>query len=415
MAEAQVNSSFGGYDDEFVEVVEDDLLCPICHLPLKRPVQTESCGHRFCRQCIDRHFKSQETNRQPLTCPMDQTLSRQQDIFLDRATERKILSLIIKCPSEGCQWTGELRAKNTHLTHCPHKVVSCTNDGCRVTLPRRALQEHLTSTCDHRIICCSFCDTSHHAFSTESHRSVCGKFPVDCPNACGSREMRERVLDHIENQCTLTVISCPYSNLGCSSEFQRRDRESHLQSDMPLHLDLACVRLINTEEKLRATQEKISALENRPLPCHKYTWKINGFQEILRRAKVGLQDVIHSDPFYTEQCGYKIKFRLYPNGVEDAQNIHLSLFFIIMKGEYDAILQWPFAKPVTLTLIDQQGNPDDRENIVRSFSNYSGSWCTRPVREENLGNGFTKFVSHDNLKKRAYIVDDAIFIEAKFD
>ena len=34
-----------------------------------------------------------------------------QDIFPDKATERKILSFIIKCPSNGCQWTGELRSK----------------------------------------------------------------------------------------------------------------------------------------------------------------------------------------------------------------------------------------------------------------------------------------------------------------
>ena len=33
------------------------------------------------------------------------------DIFPDKATERKILSLAIKCPSEGCDWTGELRDK----------------------------------------------------------------------------------------------------------------------------------------------------------------------------------------------------------------------------------------------------------------------------------------------------------------
>ena len=33
------------------------------------------------------------------------------DIFPDKATERKILSLAINCPSEGCDWTGELRDK----------------------------------------------------------------------------------------------------------------------------------------------------------------------------------------------------------------------------------------------------------------------------------------------------------------
>ena len=191
-------------------------------------------------------------------------------------------------------------------------------------------------------------------------------------------------------------------------QFQRRERESHLQSDIQLHLDLACVRLSKTEEELRVTKEK---LEERDV----YIWKINGFSEILRQAKVGLQDTIYSDPFYTKQCGYKVKMRLNPNGDDLGKNTHLSLRLIIMKGEYDAILQWPFAKPVTLTLIDQQGDPDDRENIVGSFTTYSGAWSSRPVREENQPTGFPKFVSHDNLKKRAYIVDDAIFIKAKFD
>lgn len=34
-----------------------------------------------------------------------------QDIFPDKAMERKILSLAVKCPSDGCEWTGELRYK----------------------------------------------------------------------------------------------------------------------------------------------------------------------------------------------------------------------------------------------------------------------------------------------------------------
>ena len=38
--------------------------------------------------------------------------SFRQDIFPDKATERKILSFVIKCTSEGCQWTGELRSKD---------------------------------------------------------------------------------------------------------------------------------------------------------------------------------------------------------------------------------------------------------------------------------------------------------------
>ena len=33
-----------------------------------------------------------------------------------------------------------------------------------------------------------------------------------------------------------------------------------------------------------------------------------------------------------------------------------------MKGEYDAMLTWPFHKKVTMTLIDQQEKAKDREN-----------------------------------------------------
>ena len=56
MAEARAKQSIGGYDEEFVNAVEEDLQCPICQLPLKEAVQTGLCGHRFCRQCLDEHF-----------------------------------------------------------------------------------------------------------------------------------------------------------------------------------------------------------------------------------------------------------------------------------------------------------------------------------------------------------------------
>ena len=57
MAEAREVASLGGYDDEFVNSVDEDLHCSICHLPLKEAVQTGKCGHRFCRQCLDEHFR----------------------------------------------------------------------------------------------------------------------------------------------------------------------------------------------------------------------------------------------------------------------------------------------------------------------------------------------------------------------
>ena len=39
-----------------------------------------------------------------------------QDVFPDKATERKILSFAIRCSSDGCEWTGELRSKEVNAS-----------------------------------------------------------------------------------------------------------------------------------------------------------------------------------------------------------------------------------------------------------------------------------------------------------
>ena len=86
-----------------------------------------------------------------------------------------------------------------------------------------------------------------------------------------------------------------------------------------------------------------------------------------------------------------------------------------MKGEYDATLTWPFHKKVMFTLIDQQENEHNRENIVWPFTSEPKlSSFARPVEEENNGWGFPVFVSHEELQTRRYIVDDTIFVQVHF-
>ncbi|XP_068700854.1 TNF receptor-associated factor 4-like [Montipora foliosa] len=412
MVEVEGSRALGGYDEEFVEDIEDDWLCPICHLPLKVSVQTEVCGHRFCKLCLERHFTRQEADGQELTCPLDQNvLIRDKDIFLDKATERKVRSFVIKCP-RGCQWTGELRSK-------------------------------------------------------EDHESECRRFPVNCPNGCGELVPREEILSHTDDHCLLAPIPCPYAEIGCTKKVLPPEIESHLNSETRMHIDLVCTKLKNTEEELRNTkdhlalacaklenteeelrntkdhldltcaklknteeelrntkeqfkeatkkhEERINALENKPFI---YTWKIDAFQEVLKRAKEGDVVKIHSDPFYTTECGYKVRLRLFPNGASTGKNTHLSIYLIILKGDFDSILKWPFAKRVTFTLIDQHENLNDRENIFRTFSGNEEqrAWNSRPCAKVNEDWGFADFVSHDVLKKRGYILDNTIFIQAKFE
>lgn len=57
MAEARANPSVGGYDDEFLKAVDEELQCAICRLPLREAVQTR-CGHRFCKTCLNQYMKT---------------------------------------------------------------------------------------------------------------------------------------------------------------------------------------------------------------------------------------------------------------------------------------------------------------------------------------------------------------------
>ena len=51
--------------------------------------------------------------------------------------------------------------------------------------------------------------------------------------------------------------------------------------------------------------------------------------------------------------GYKMCARIYLNGDGISKKLHMSLFFVVMRGEYDALLQWPFRQKVTRLLLDQ--------------------------------------------------------------
>ena len=203
-------------------------------------------------------------------------------------------------------------------------------------------------------------------------------------------------------------------------QIQRREVESHLQAAMRLHLDLACLKLGDTQKKLEETTktlvERVDALEkdmHSKEGCESFTWRIDGFSEVLRKAKSGQETFIESSPFY--RSGYKFKIGICPNGFDSGKNTHLTVYLVIMKGEYDATLTWPFDKKFTFTLIDQQENEHDRENIVKSItSDPKLRHFARPVEEENNGWGFPEFASHEQLQKRRYIVDDTIFVQVHF-
>ena len=42
-----------GYDCDFASDVSKELICVVCNLVLREPVQLGECGHRLCKLCLN--------------------------------------------------------------------------------------------------------------------------------------------------------------------------------------------------------------------------------------------------------------------------------------------------------------------------------------------------------------------------
>ena len=141
-------------------------------------------------------------------------------------------------------------------------------------------------------------------------------------------------------------------------------------------------------------------------------WKIPQFSQRMADAQNGKYTSIFSLPFYTGRYGYKMCLRLYILGDGIGKNSYLSLFFVIMRGEFDNILPWPFSHKVTFRLINQAGGRD----IIDTFQpDPMSSSFKKPKSDMNVASGCPRFVSHHDLKNSGFIIDDTIFIKCVID
>lgn len=164
-------------------------------------------------------------------------------------------------------------------------------------------------------------------------------------------------------------------------------------------------------EKVASQAKEIIRLNEKP---PQLCWKINGIGKILSQAcaKGGKQTVLESAPFYSTQYGYKLKLSVYPEGDKTHKNTYLSVFLVLIEGEFDAVLPWPFHQKISFTLVDQQEESQEKKDIVMEFTtDPSLESCAKPTKEEKPGLGITRFISHKNLKTRHYIHNDSLFLQ----
>ena len=141
-------------------------------------------------------------------------------------------------------------------------------------------------------------------------------------------------------------------------------------------------------------------------------WRINNISAKMYDSFNEPEKSFYSPPFYTSRHGYKMCARIYLNGDGMGKGTHISLFFVLMRGEYDPLLRWPFRQKVTFMLLDQ----DNVEHVIDAFRpDPNSSSFQRPRRETNIASGCPLFLPLANLNNHAYIKDDAMFIKVIVD
>ncbi|NWQ80220.1 TRAF2 factor, partial [Columbina picui] len=141
-----------------------------------------------------------------------------------------------------------------------------------------------------------------------------------------------------------------------------------------------------------------------------FLWKITDVGRKLQDSVTGRTVSLYSPAFYTAKYGYKVCLRVYLNGDGTGKGTHVSLFFVVMKGDYDALLPWPFRHKVTFMLLDQ----NNREHIIDAFRpDLTSASFQRPVNDMNVASGCPLFLPLSKLQspKYAYVKEDTLFLK----
>lgn len=107
--------------------------------------------------------------------------------------------------------------------------------------------------------------------------------------------------------------------------------------------------------------------------------------------------------------------RIYLNGDGTGKGSHVSLFFVVMRGNYDALLSWPFSLQVSLALLDQDNAT--RSHVDSFLADAASTSFRRPTADMNPASGFPNFMSLKLLEMRrsSFVKDNVMFVKVAVD
>ncbi|XP_007934850.1 TNF receptor-associated factor 1 [Orycteropus afer afer] len=254
---------------------------------------------------------------------------------------------------------------------------------------------------------------------------VAGDLEVDCYRAPCSKGPEELALQHFMKEKLLAELEEKlrvFENI--IAVLNKEVEASHLALAASIHQSqLDCEHILSLEQKVMELQQSLAQKDQALCKLEQslhlmeeasfdgtFLWKITNVTRRCHESACGRTISLFSPAFYTAKYGYKLCLRLYLNGDGTGKRTHLSLFIVIMKGEYDALLPWPFRNKVTFMLLDQ----NNREHAIDAFRpDLNSTSFQRPQSETNVASGCPLFFPLNRLQspKHAYVKDDTMFLK----
>ncbi|XP_050304141.1 TNF receptor-associated factor 6-like [Anthonomus grandis grandis] len=379
--------------DEFA-APEARFECPICLAWLRDPVLT-SCGHRFCRNCI------QEWLQKENACPVDNMrLNRDKDIFPDNFTRREISQQRTKCPNflRGCLEELSPLDIDSHLLVCEfrppelpdHEKLCCQyiNVGCKQKFEDEPeLQKHLDENIQlHLMLLSQAYSKVNLGGNGDSAGSALAQANFwDPPSKQESSSQQQSPDENLQN-----LLKALYERIVF---LEQKTREQDII-------------IANMSQQISNYNSTLASFQQRY--CNGcFVWHFHDFKNKIRAMKENTNILHYSPGFYTSSYGYKMCIRI---NLSPKDPNYLAILVHIMKSEHDQALDWPFCGRLSITIVHPTHSYKNIKETMMSRPELQS--FNRPIHDLNpKGFGYTEFALLEELFDQEYTVNNQLIIK----
>lgn len=440
--------------------------CEECTEILLEPYQTE-CGFRYCYPCVYKLDNqktcpgcSKEIESFQKNINYDRAIEKEilkQKVSCINSECAKNLTVKELKDHEGdcdyrkhqCTFCDETYLHTYEKEHlekeCKKVLRKC--ESCDIELTREILEtvhrningETFDNLCPKWRRTCPYqcCDTIFD--SVKLHLATCIKRPVRCmlwKMGCKMVTADERMNEHIKTNeihhaelLTKFLLQARSTNRNSQSQLWQSaqifsdNAEAIKQSTLKAtnQISQSSVNILNHSGTIKSLKDEFSTIKNArkndsvlnksswqemsPSNTVEYIWTVTDIRQKIIDAKQNnsLTQVL-SEPFYLRRPGYRIRLKIYPNGDGTGKNVFLSAFFVIMKGDHDNTLQWPFNKRVRLCVL--KDGHEVPSTTIRMRPDYNESCYGRPTNEHNVAAGQPNFVNINQLLNEQRLISN---------